>query len=66
MHGGYWTEQQRMPCGQVYYVVDKVNSFWWRGGIGYITKDMIKQHLPPPSDDSLILVRAAHWPGPCL
>ena len=47
-------------CVQVFYVVDKVSSFWWRGGVGYITKDMIKQHMPPPSDNSLILVRAAY------
>ena len=43
---------------QVYYVVDKPSGFFWKGGVGYITEDMVRQHLPPPSADSLILVRA--------
>ena len=42
---------------QVYYVVDKPSGFFWKGGVGYITEDMVRQHLPPPSNDSLILVR---------
>ena len=42
---------------QVYYVVDKPTSFFWRGGKGYITGDIVKKHLPPPSDDNLVLVR---------
>ena len=55
---------------QVYYVVDKPSGFFWKGGVGYITEDMVRQHLPPPSDDSLILVRGSsgtlHQPlDPC-
>lgn len=40
---------------QVYYVVDKPSSDW-RGGSGYITKDMVLKGMPAPSDDTLILV----------
>ena len=42
---------------QVYYVVDKPSSWFWRGGKGHIDADMVKQQLPPPSDKNLILVR---------
>lgn len=28
----------------------------WKGGVGFITKEMIKEHLPAPSDDTLILM----------
>ena len=41
---------------QVYYVVDKPSSFFWRGGKGFITADMVKAQLPPPSEDNMILV----------
>ena len=33
---------------------------------GYITKDLLKQHMPPPSDDSLVLVCGAFWRPPPL
>ena len=45
---------------QVYYVVDKPSSWFWRGGKGHIDADMVKQQLPPPSDKNLILVRAVN------
>ncbi|BDA51006.1 NADH-cytochrome b5 reductase 2 [Coccomyxa sp. Obi] len=41
---------------KVYYVVDKPSSFFWRGGKGYITADIVKAQLPAPSDDNMILV----------
>ena len=43
---------------QVYYVVDKPTSWFWKGGKGHITADTVKQQLPPPSDNNLILVRS--------
>ena len=43
---------------QVYYVVDKPTSWFWKGGKGHITADTVKQQLPPPSDKNLILVRS--------
>ena len=38
------------------YVVDKKKNAAFKGAEGHITADLIKQHLPPPSDDHLILV----------
>ena len=40
---------------QVFYTVDKPSSDW-RGGAGYISKDMVLKGLPGPGEDSLILV----------
>ncbi|KAM3347749.1 hypothetical protein ACQJBY_021580 [Aegilops geniculata] len=40
---------------QVFYTVDKPSSDW-RGGVGYISKDMVLKGLPGPGEDSLILV----------
>jgi cytochrome-b5 reductase len=39
----------------VYYVVDKAEK-GWTGGVGYITGEMLKEKMPKPSDDSLVLV----------
>lgn len=39
----------------VYYVVDKADKDW-KGGLGYVTAEMLKEHLPQPSDDHMILV----------
>jgi NAD(P)H-flavin reductase len=44
-----------MPT-QVYYVVDKASSKGWKGGVGYITQDTLRQHMPAPGDKSLVLV----------
>jgi cytochrome-b5 reductase len=43
---------------KLYYVVDKASwgGFAWKGGVGYITKNMLKEKLPPPSMDNLIMV----------
>lgn len=40
---------------QVYYTVDNPTKNW-RGGAGYISKDVVVKGLPEPSDDTLILV----------
>ena len=44
-----------MSLWQVFYVVDK-SSEEWKGGKGYLNKDMLVKGLPAPSDDTLILV----------
>ncbi|EFJ41779.1 hypothetical protein VOLCADRAFT_107549 [Volvox carteri f. nagariensis] len=43
---------------KVYYVVDKPawGGLFWRGGVGYLTKDMLSKHLPAPAKDSLVMV----------
>jgi hypothetical protein len=41
---------------QVFYTVDKPSNNW-RGGVGYVSKEMAVKGLPSPSSDSLILVR---------
>ena len=44
---------------QVYYTVDKIGEGKgdsWQGGVGYVTREMATDHIPPPSDDNLILV----------
>lgn len=40
----------------MYYVVDKASSLGWKGGIGYVTKQMIADKLPAPSDKSMVFV----------
>ncbi|GFR45811.1 hypothetical protein Agub_g7267 [Astrephomene gubernaculifera] len=43
---------------RVYYVVDKPNwgGLFWRGGVGYVTRDMLAARLPAPGRDSLVMV----------
>ncbi|KAJ1685312.1 hypothetical protein LUZ63_016702 [Rhynchospora breviuscula] len=43
------------PNFKVFYTVDKPDNNW-RGGVGYVSKDMALKGLPSPSPDSLILV----------
>jgi len=38
----------------VYFTLDKAPPTWTQG-VGYITKKMIQEHLPPPSDEVVIL-----------
>lgn len=39
------------------YVIDKENlSLGWKYGSGFITADMIKQHLYAPSNETLTLI----------
>ncbi|MCD7468125.1 hypothetical protein HAX54_005937 [Datura stramonium] len=42
------------PNLKVFYTVDNPTNDW-KGGIGYVSKDMIVKGLPPPGDDTLIL-----------
>ena len=37
----------------VYYVLDKP-GFFWKGGKGYVTKDMLQKHMPPPGPDNMV------------
>lgn len=44
---------------QVYYTVDSIGEGGgkdWKGGVGYVTCKMATEHIPPPSDDNLVLV----------
>jgi len=41
---------------KVFYVVDKTSSWFWRGGVGYVTDAMLKTHMPPPSPSSMVYV----------
>ncbi|XP_020231554.1 NADH-cytochrome b5 reductase-like protein [Cajanus cajan] len=43
------------PNLKIFYTVDNPTKNW-RGGAGYISKDMVVKGLPGPSDDTLILV----------
>jgi cytochrome-b5 reductase len=43
------------PAFKVYYTLDKPPKGWTLG-TGFVSKDMISKHLPPPSDDMLICV----------
>ena len=40
----------------VYYVVDRAAAAGWKGGVGYVTKDMLSAKMPPPSDTSMVYV----------
>lgn len=40
---------------QVFYTVDNPSKSW-KGGKGYVSKDMVIKGLPAPGDDTLILV----------
>lgn len=39
----------------VYYVLNNPSE-GWQGGVGFVTKEQIQQHLPPSSDDIKILM----------
>ncbi|KAL1964949.1 hypothetical protein VTN77DRAFT_6302 [Rasamsonia byssochlamydoides] len=39
----------------VYYVLNNPPE-GWQGGVGFVTADMIKEHLPPPANDVKILL----------
>ncbi|KAG4930179.1 hypothetical protein AAZX31_17G112900 [Glycine max] len=43
------------PNLKIFYTVDNPTKNW-RGGAGYISKDVVVKGLPSPSDDTLILV----------
>jgi len=43
---------------KVHYMVDRApaDAASWKGGVGFITKETIKQHIPAPSDDHYVFV----------
>lgn len=43
------------PNFKVFYTVDNPSKDW-RGGVGYVSTDVVSKGLPGPGDDSLILV----------
>ncbi|XP_045831711.1 NADH-cytochrome b5 reductase-like protein [Trifolium pratense] len=43
------------PNLKIFYTVDNPTKNW-KGGVGYISKDMVVKGLPAPSDDTLVLV----------
>ncbi|OWM65968.1 hypothetical protein CDL15_Pgr015393 [Punica granatum] len=43
------------PNLKIFYTVDNPTKNW-KGGVGYVSKDMALKGLPGPSDDTLILV----------
>jgi len=48
--------QEKFPHRfRVYYIVDKP-TLHWSGFGGYITEDILRKTMPPPSENSLICV----------
>ncbi|XP_010535871.1 PREDICTED: NADH-cytochrome b5 reductase-like protein [Tarenaya hassleriana] len=47
--------QAKHPNLKVYYTVDNPTKNW-KGGVGYISKDMALKGLPPPADDTFVLI----------
>lgn len=45
-----------MKNKQVFYTVDKPSKNW-KGGVGYVSKDVVTKGLPGPGENTLILVR---------
>lgn len=46
-------------AAQVYYTIDDIGEGVgkeWKGGVGYVTREMATEHMPPPSDDNLVLI----------
>lgn len=46
------------PNFSVHYIVDKAPpaKASWTGGVGYVTAEMLKEHMPGPSEDVLLCV----------
>lgn len=40
---------------KVVYIVDKAPK-GWKGPVGFVTPALLKEHMPAPEDDSLVLV----------
>ncbi|KAG8793788.1 NADH-cytochrome b5 reductase [Serendipita sp. 398] len=40
----------------VYYVLNEQPADGWDGGVGFVTKDMIKHHMPAPKEDIKVLL----------
>jgi len=43
------------PRFRIYYVLNNPPE-GWQGGVGFVTSEMIKEHLPPPAKDIKIMV----------
>lgn len=43
------------PNFKIFYTVDNPSNNW-KGGVGYVSKDMVVKGLPSPGDDTLVLV----------
>jgi len=41
---------------KVHYIIDKKTTKHWKGDVGYVTEEMLKKYLPPPSNDNSIYV----------
>lgn len=41
---------------EVFYLVDKASSAEWRGGVGYVSKQMLAERMPPPGSNSRVFV----------
>jgi len=41
---------------QIWYTLDLKPASGWKYSIGFINEDMIKEHLPPPSDTTVIFM----------
>ena len=44
------------PNFKVYYTVDRVSVGPWPFGVGFVTADMVKTHLPAPGPDTQVLL----------
>jgi len=49
----------------VYYVLNNPPA-GWEGGVGFVSKDMIKDHMPPSSTDIKVLLCGEQTPPPVL
>jgi cytochrome-b5 reductase len=41
---------------EVFYLVDQASSVDWRGGVGYVTKQMLAERMPPPGSENRVFV----------
>jgi cytochrome-b5 reductase len=39
----------------VYYVLNEPPAEGWQGGTGFVSAEMIREHMPPPADDTKLL-----------
>eukprot|EP00887_Chlorella_sp_A99_P007145 scaffold2.g7145.t1 len=49
------THQMSLIFGNVYHVLNQPPKKGWKGGSGFISAAMIKEHLPPPGDSMMVL-----------
>ncbi len=49
---------QSIHPNQVHYVVDKPSwgGAFWKGSVGYVTKDILTSHLPAPATGNMVFV----------